>query len=661
MLALQGLIKQSLLFWFLLITIFGLHRLLSFSYLNGGTPWSYKELGFLTVGLLSDAWVAFLITAITLLVAMPLSLSMFKRVAFKIVAVPVFFLFGILTVVHQPYVEFFRAQFVPFHISYLWDLSFLQASYSSMLNTRALLIFTSVVAFSVFLCKVGPAAGKEKRYILLFFIAAVVSLAAHSANIHYRHLLVPPELQVNVLERLYYHLKAESNPEPLSSEEWVLLTSRLGNGKKLFDTLRPAVEAAEASPLLRGIRRQVQKLILHGEKPILLTVLLESARPSDFGAYNPDELSITPNFDELALTGVLFMKAYSTGTVTRGGQEAVWCGYFGARDTSMMRGRGDVRIPCLPSLLGAEAEFFWIHGGNGEFDNQRSFWHSQGVRHIVDVRGFPVETVKSDWGISDKALFSMAAEEISQIRETSSKDLIVGMVLTLTNHIPWTVPEDAAELPEDSERFSLHPSFATTAYTDHAFGIFTRKLKELDLWSKTVLVVASDHGTIAPPFHKLRQSEPLFHETSRSHINLVLSGGIIEQMVAKSSARGIKIHDWVSQADVAPFLAYLTGREDLRFMGSPLLATERLTPVISDLGDAVFMPGELKVVDKGELMQPQFLSSDAEGQFARVYYRAFLQAINEVRVKDKAPRLSKNNDVVESHPPMQRREDDAGA
>ena len=65
------------------------------------------------------------------------------------------------------------------------------------------------------------------------------------------------------------------------------------------------------------------------------------------------------------------------------------------------------------------------------------------------------------------------------------------MVMTITNHIPWDVPDDAGELMALRQFSEIHPSERTVYYADLALGRFVDELKKHGLWEQTILVIVA--------------------------------------------------------------------------------------------------------------------------------------------------------------------------
>jgi len=626
--------------YLIFLLVFLSHRFLSFFYLNRDTGLSVSSyLDSLVVGFMSDIWIAFLAALIGALVFGLISLIfnqfrwfvslrsawLFIWVAFVVVC----------TSLHQGYVEFFKVQVLPIHLKYFLDRHFLEANASSAINFRAIAVLAVGLVAGQLLLKASLIRRPVRAYQVFFGILAL-SLAAHVVNIRWRvQHFIQDNLQVNFYEKLYLNSKISKEPKHLSSEEFEFLTKRLNlplaenyDRKTAEKTLLSwHSNSSEVSPVAEDIKKKISQIIAAEEKPIILTVLLESARPSDFGAYHagPDDaVSLTPVFDGLSKEGVFFENAFSTSSVTRGGQEAVWCGYYSSMNNSMMRERQDIKVDCLPRLLGDEGEFFWIHGGRGEFDQQETFWRSQGIPSISTQQDFSTEVPKTGWGVSDIALSELALKKIDSLDQESTKKFLMGMVLSMTNHIPWDLPEDAKPSALFKSLEEAHLSYQTTHYTDQAIAVLVDGLKEKRLWNRTVLLILSDHGAAVPPYQELYQGQENLAEKLRSHIVMLLSGGVVE---SATKGRRELVQDFVSQAGVAGFLDFLVQGGHSFF--APSIFHQGITPmVLADLEGEVFLPRYDLKLRRQEVLVGD-IRKHPEGVRQEVYYyRVFLEYMN---------------------------------
>ncbi len=237
--------------------------------------------------------------------------------------------------------------------------------------------------------------------------------------------------------------------------------------------------------------------------PLVITILLESFRPSETSMYagsaEKQKLELTPNIRNLASKGIWYPNAYGVGSVTRAGQEAVNCGFASSLYNSLMREQTSRRWFCLSDLLSQTGVPFWFHGGEGRFDNQLTFWQRHGIELLLtwdDFTGLP----KGGWGIGDRSLLLRSAEELGNLRQQSTGKPVIGTVLTVSNHIPWELPKDAQLDPIFRQTFRGEDrKFLLTAYTDQAVGEFVQTLKAKGLWDDTLLILASDHGSRVDP------------------------------------------------------------------------------------------------------------------------------------------------------------------
>lgn len=576
------------------------------------------------VGALSDLWLAFLWSIVALLVqGLVLLFIRGSRWGF----IFSYLVLVITTVFHQNYVSFFHFQVVPYHISYMGDSHFVGSSLISLFHTGPMLLLTIGLLFGWLALRVsrGKFGLQYSGWSFAFFF--FLCLFAHNRNIHLRvQWFVPSELQVQFWERLYFHARDNPLPEPLGQSELQNIADHLDISAESDDFLRgviyPKVADSTPSPEATALKKAFKAVKAEGRMPMVITILMESLRPSEVGAYYPGRPTITPHMDRLAAEGLLFSQAYATGTVTRGGQEAAFCGYLGSRNTSMMRNRPDVKLACLPEILPVTS--FWFHGGEGAFDSQETFWQQRNIPHLMTIDDFSEDTPSTPWGKSDVALFQASFKRLGALRQENPQSPFLGMILSLSNHNPWSLPDDAPPTLKQQAASLDSGQFATTLYADHALGNFLSDLKASSHWQDTLIVVASDHGVAGQPFHPLPKSETnLAHQ--KSHMALILGGGIIK-------AAGLEGKVWqphVSQADIAPLIAFLFDQSDKHFMGEMLLTNARQRPVLCDLGEKVFSPKLGKSFSKKD--QAKGPQSEHSGQeaFALSYYRAFLHFLNK--------------------------------
>lgn len=589
-----------------LFATYATHRILAHEPLAAGQA---LTLPIFAVGLASDAWMASIFATLAAL------LTAATRKSWVWIAVSG--LMALSAALHQAYVEFFHFQMIPYHLRYMIDPDFIWANGRSTFNGRSasISLVYAIAAFGIAKMHTVP------KYIPV--IVGALALFLHTRNIHYRvQWFVPESLQMNGGERLFMAVLKDRAPPPLAPEE------RAEFAKTIGSLTRPALDDAGLPPVALALRDGFQRRLQGGKKPLALIVLLESLRPSETGTFTPSKPTLTPHLDALYAHGIGFAKALSTGSVTRGAQEAAFCGYLGSRDTSLMRGGSIARIPCLPESIAGKGDVFWFHGGEGRFDGQLAFWKARGVAHELALEDFPEGTERTGWGVSDRMFFTRAATEVEAVRSKSRASFLLGMLLSVTNHIPWDLPKDALKKGGVNLTGEEHPSFYTTAYTDAALGTFLESLKQHGTWNDTLLIVASDHGNQVPPRADLYHGWPGGEIWRQTHINLVLAGGLAEEALQSTGNEHLLFEHIVSQSDIAALLAHVSGT-NLQVMGEHPMRAPRTLPVLADLEEGVFVPGTGRLLTRDDLSQATPPRMNAEDRRALLYYRAFLQFINQ--------------------------------
>jgi hypothetical protein len=634
-------IATALATFFALVSGFFLHRAMTWGALAPAEAMTTQAaLEAAVVGGLSDAWIAFLVACLVLPAG---AAGLHRQVAWGIVC-----LVAVAAAGHQAYAEYFRFQIVPFHMSYVTDVEFMKANGRSLLDWRVLTTFVGILGIGAAVLRLDAfCALSQRRLVATGLILGLTALVGHNRNIVLRmRWFVPENLQLNALERLYVSFASSRLPKELTQAELEYLRRALGAPKDaaaLTELIaRPPPADAEVDELGRKLRHAFAQAREAGRKPLALAVLLESWRPAETGFFAPDKLSLTPHLDALAQRSIVFTNAYGTGSVTRGAQEAVYCAYLGSRDTSLMRGHAIVTPTCLPDLVAKRGDVatFWYHGGEGRFDSQAAFWKERRVGEILSQKDFPDSAPRTGWGVGDLSFLATAGGRLEQLMATTPASAVLGMVLTVTNHIPWRLPDDAPPHIHQLAAGVGHPSWATTAYADEALGRFLKRLEASGLWQDTLLVLVSDHGTSVPPYADIYGADPAASERLQSHVNLIVTGGLVDRVLAAAGRSAVVRRELVSQADVGGFLAYLLGLQDASFLGEALFTNARRAPVLSDLEQGLFSPGTGKFFSNRDVVDAEADGRPEDERLSLLYFRAFLQYISDRRaVRSPSPGL----------------------
>ena len=592
-------------------------------------PLSYLQA--ILIGTASDLWTA-CILSFTALGVMFLIKHLPNAKIYSFLRVTLIVLSLSLLSSHYSYVKFFHTPFVAMHLAYIQDIIFLKSNYTAVIEPMVFISF-AVFLFNVKLSHHLASRVNKKKTILIsiFFIGSLGHIFHNRYKVQWH---IPSTLQFNLLEHFYTSLRQQKIPQKLSTSEIRQLQAQFGipmeegSYKKNLQSIvlpKPNLAKELEQRMEASIKLEVDKLRRTQTKPIIITILMESFRAFDIGSpQNPKE-SYTPHFDQLSRSGILFKNAWSTGTVTRAGQEAVWCGYLSSMNHSTMREHPEIRLTCLPKKI-SNGHVFWYHGGDGRFDNQLNFWQRQGVSDVMSLVDFPKSTAKTGWGVGDRSFLLSAGNKIHEISLHNSKEFLFGMLLTVTNHIPWDLPSDAPAEVKNYNFRNIHPSEKTILYTDHALAEFVNLLKSKSLWDQTLLIVLGDHGIMAPIMNK-EFNEDVSREKQASKIACLFSGGITERISSQQHPSKRIREEHISQVDIASFLAYLLDIPDFPSMGNYFFNSHRIRPIVSDLGDRIYFPETNKIIPYKDILS----KNTSEGDI--LYYRSFLNLITEWNTK----------------------------
>ena len=205
-----------------------------------------------------------------------------------------------------------------------------------------------------------------------------------------------------------------------------------------------------ASSDMRDITRVIENA--GPEKRLNVIVIVEESLSAEYlGAFG-NTSGLTPNLDKLAKESLLFTHMYATGTRTVRGLEAITLSLPPLPGTSIVKRPKNENLFSWGSLMqakGYEAKF--IYGGYGYFDNMNYFFSHNGF-HIVDRGGFAREeiTFANAWGVCDADLFRKVIGEAG--KSHASGKPFFSLVMTTSNHRPFTYPEGEIDIPSGSGR-----------------------------------------------------------------------------------------------------------------------------------------------------------------------------------------------------------------
>jgi len=326
-------------------------------------------------------------------------------------------------------------------------------------------------------------------------------------------------------------------------------------------------------PLLRRQKEVVPPLRSADGQPLNVVVILMESFSARFTGALGSPAGLTPEFDRLAEQGILFERAFSSGTHTHQGVYATLASFpnVPGYEYLMKLMEANQEFSGLPSLLHRQGyRSVFLYNGLFSWDNKEGFFRQHGVDRFVGCEDYVNPTfVDPVWGVSDHDVFNRANEEF---RAMAQQGPFLGIVLTLSNHSPFNLPEPLpfARIATGDES---EGRFNGMRYADWALGEFFRQAAQEPYFANTLFVVTGDHGFGSAPM-----ITPI--QLSRFHVPLLFYA---PQLAATGGERRRTV---ASQVDIAPSILGLLGlRQAHQSWGRNLFS-----PSLNDPGFAVFKP-----------------------------------------------------------------------
>jgi phosphoglycerol transferase MdoB-like AlkP superfamily enzyme len=447
-----------------------------------------------------------------------------------------------------------------------------------------------------------PAGSWGTRFATLAILAAAIGLAQATVNVNvsrYSGNRVVNELAMN---GIYSFFNAALNSELDYGTYYLSLPD-----EEADERLRKLMMTRHSTyfPETDHIERHV---VADGPPQHLnVVVLLEESLGAEFvGAYG-DKRGLTPVLDRLAGEGMLFSRAYATGTRTVRGMEAVTASFPPVPGESIVKrphNEGMFNWSTVMAKNGYASTF--IYGGFGTFDNMNYFFRSNGYR-VVDRTDMDEPHFANIWGVSDEDLFRNAARVFDEQHDRGEK--IFSVVMTTSNHKPYTFPPGVTGVPAKGGGRE-----AGVRYADYAIGKFFEMAKARPWFDDTLFVIVADHGARVYG----REDIPI----RTYEIPLIL--------YSPKHIKPGRVETLTSQIDVAPtVIGILDFNYDSTFFGIDVLRDShpnRLIPLNHNRDIALF--------DGRNLIEIGFRKTSAQYVYDPVTHSQTPVAIDPERTKD---------------------------
>ncbi len=289
------------------------------------------------------------------------------------------------------------------------------------------------------------------------------------------------------------------------------------------------------------------------EKRLNIVLVVEESLSADFLTSFGNDKGITPNLDKLAKESLFFTHLYATGTRTVRGLEALTLSMPPLPGTSIVKRPKNENFVSWGSVMkekGYDNKF--IYAGHGYFDNMNYFYATNGFT-TVDRTNFSKDeiTFTNAWGVCDEDLFLKVIKEADLSH--GNKKPFFSVVMTTSNHRPYTYPDGKIDIPSKSGRSG------GVKYADYAVGRLLAEAKKKPWFKDTIFVIVADHcaGSAAKLALPVKNYEiPLF----------IYAPAIIKPQV---------VDRMMSQIDVAPtVLGLLNFRYTSAFIGKDIMTAD---------------------------------------------------------------------------------------
>lgn len=227
------------------------------------------------------------------------------------------------------------------------------------------------------------------------------------------------------------------------------------------------------------------------KKPKNLVIFIQESLGSQFVGFSGGDANITPNMEKLSREGLAFTNLFSNGTRSIRGLSAMTSGWLPlAGEEVVKRNKSQSDFFTIASLLkplGYKSTF--IYGGEGRFDNMRSWYMGNGFDRVIEQKDYQNPGFVSTWGVSDEDLVIKANETFKAHAQKGEK--FVSVMFSSSNHSPFELPEGKIDFIPGKPRQSVENA---VKYADFAIGRLFELAKKESYYKDTVFVVVADHN-----------------------------------------------------------------------------------------------------------------------------------------------------------------------
>jgi len=227
------------------------------------------------------------------------------------------------------------------------------------------------------------------------------------------------------------------------------------------------------------------------QKPKNLVIFIQESMGSQFVGFSGGDTAITPNMEKLSHDGIAFTNLFSNGTRSIQGLAGMSSGYLplpGEGVVKRNKSQSDFfTVAALLKPYGYKSSF--IYGGEGRFDNMRSWYMGNGFDEVIEQKDYQNPSFVSTWGVSDEDLVLKANEKFKSHAAKGEK--FVSVMFSSSNHSPFELPEKKIDFITGKPKYGVENA---VKYADFAIGRLFELAKKESYYKDTVFVVVADHN-----------------------------------------------------------------------------------------------------------------------------------------------------------------------
>jgi len=309
-------------------------------------------------------------------------------------------------------------------------------------------------------------------YIVLFLIS-LITIPALAKTENSKNVFVN-ELQANGLYKFY--LAFENN-----KLDYFKFYKTLPK-EKVIEILKQQFSNISSEYTNRNITEDP----LENHKNVVL-ITIESLSAEFMKSYG-NKQNITPFLDSLSQKSLQFTNLYAAGNRTVRGLEAVTLCLPPTAGESVIKREDNKNKFSTGSIFkqkGYDVKF--MYGGDAFFDNMQDFYSGNGYQIIDKVSFSPEEiTFSNVWGVCDEDMYNKAIKVMNS--EASKKKPFFNHIMTVSNHRPFTYPNNKIDIPGD-----IKSRDGGVKYTDYSLRKFFEMARKQPWFQNTIFVIVADH------------------------------------------------------------------------------------------------------------------------------------------------------------------------